>query len=78
MNGPSARLVRELLDRHAPVVCCFAIPARTGRHLLPTGQPPDEYMELPIGEHADPNEVSYQAQPDVDEEQRWWKFDPRV
>lgn len=40
---------------------------------------PDEYMELPIGEHADLYpEVSYQAQPDVDEEQRWWKFDPRV
>ena len=40
---------------------------------------PDEYLELPLGEHAELYpEVSFQSQPDVEEENRWWRFDPRV
>ena len=36
-------------------------------------------MELPLGEHAELYpEVSYQGQADIEEEQRWWRFDPRV
>jgi ATP-dependent helicase HepA len=81
----SARLVRELLDRHGTGRLLFrntraAVQGFPDRELHPYPlASPDEYMELPIGEHADLYpEVSYQAQPDVDEEQRWWKFDPRV
>ena len=40
---------------------------------------PDEYLELPVGEHAELYpEVSYQAQEEIDDEQRWWRIDPRV
>jgi ATP-dependent helicase HepA len=81
----SARLVRELLDRHGTGRLLFrntraAVKGFPDRELHPYPLAnPDEYMELPLGEHADLYpEVSYQAQPDVDDEQRWWKFDPRV
>ncbi|WP_445938425.1 RNA polymerase-associated protein RapA, partial [Pseudomonas sp.] len=84
-NEASARLVRELLDRHGTGRLLFrntraAVQGFPDRELHPYPlASPDEYMELPLGEHADLYpEVSYQAQPDVDEEQRWWKFDPRV
>ncbi|MDP3815216.1 RNA polymerase-associated protein RapA [Pseudomonas sp.] len=81
----SARLVRELLDRHGTGRLLFrntraAVQGFPDRELHPYPlASPDEYMELPLGEHADLYpEVSYQAQPDVDDEQRWWRFDPRV
>ncbi|WP_339079583.1 RNA polymerase-associated protein RapA [Pseudomonas sp. TMP9] len=81
----SARLVRELLDRHGTGRLLFrntraAVQGFPDRELYPYPlASPDEYMELPIGEHADLYpEVSYQAQPEVDEELRWWTFDPRV
>lgn len=81
----SARLVRELLDRHGTGRLLFrntraAVKGFPDRELHPYPlASPDEYLELPLGEHADLYpEVSYQAQPDVDDEQRWWKFDPRV
>ncbi len=81
----SARLVRELLDRHGTGRLLFrntraavqGFPERE-LHAYPLASP-DEYLELPIGEHADLYpEVSYQAQAEVDEDQRWWRFDPRV
>ncbi|SFP10863.1 RNA polymerase-associated protein RapA [Pseudomonas borbori] len=81
----AARLVRELLDRHGTGRLLFrntraAVQGFPERELhgypLPS---PDLYMELPIGEHPDLYpEVSYQALAEVDEEQRWWRFDPRV
>ncbi len=80
-----ARLVRELLDRHGTGRLLFrntraAVQGFPERELHPYPLPsPDEYLELPIGEHAELYpEVSYQAQDDVDEEQRWWRIDPRV
>lgn len=81
----SARLVRELLDRHGTGRVLFrntraAVQGFPERKLHPYPLPcPDEYLELPLGEHAELYpEVSFQAQPDIDEEQRWWRFDPRV
>ncbi|NQD92029.1 RNA polymerase-associated protein RapA [Pseudomonas sp. CrR25] len=81
----AARLVRELLDRHGTGRLLFrntraAVQGFPERELHPYPLPsPDEYMELPIGEHPDLYpEVSYQAQSEVDDEQRWWRFDPRV
>ncbi|MFI8479583.1 RNA polymerase-associated protein RapA [Pseudomonas sp. NPDC078700] len=81
----SARLIRELLDRHGTGRLLFrntraAVQGFPERELHAYPLPsPDEYMELPIGEHPDLYpEVSYQAQAEVDEEQRWWRFDPRV
>jgi len=82
----SARLVRELLDRHGTGRVLFrntraAVQGFPERKLHAYPLPcPDEYLELPLGEHAELYpEVSFQAQPDVsDDEQRWWKFDPRV
>ena len=81
----SARLIRELLDRHGTGRVLFrntraavqGFPQRQlHAHPLPC---PDQYMELPVGEHADLYpEVSFQAQGDSDEENRWWRFDPRV
>lgn len=80
----SARLIRELLDRHG-----------TGRVLLRNtraavrGFPerelhayalenPAQYAELPAGEHADLYpEVSFQAETGAGDE-AWWRFDPRV
>lgn len=80
-----ARLVRELLDRHGTGRLLFrntraAVQGFPERELHPYPLPsPDEYLELPLGEHAELYpEVSYQAQDDVDEEQRWWRIDPRV
>ncbi|PPS60628.1 RNA polymerase-associated protein RapA [Pseudomonas sp. BRM28] len=81
----SARLIRELLDRHGTGRVLFrntraAVQGFPQRQLHPYPLPcPDEYMELPVGEHADLYpEVSFQAQGDNDEESRWWRFDPRV
>ena len=80
-----ARLVRELLDRHGTGRLLFrntraAVQGFPERELHPYPLPsPDEYMELPLGEHAELYpEVSYQGQADVEEDQRWWRFDPRV
>ncbi|HBX54350.1 RNA polymerase-associated protein RapA [Pseudomonas sp. UBA2684] len=81
----AARLVRELLDRHGTGRLLFrntraAVQGFPERDLHPYPLPsPDLYMELPIGEHPDLYpEVSYQAQSEIDDEQRWWRFDPRV
>ncbi|PPA03284.1 RNA polymerase-associated protein RapA, partial [Pseudomonas sp. MWU12-2312b] len=81
----SARLVRELLDRHGTGRVLFrntraAVQGFPERKLHPYPLPcPDEYLELPLGDHAELYpEVSFQAQPDANEEERWWKFDPRV
>ncbi|ARU89306.1 RNA polymerase-associated protein RapA [Pseudomonas sp. M30-35] len=81
----SARLIRELLDRHGTGRLLFrntraAVQGFPERELHAYPLPsPDEYMELPLGEHPDLYpEVSYQAQAEVDDEQRWWRFDPRV
>lgn len=80
-----ARLVRELLDRHGTGRLLFrntraAVQGFPERELHPYPLPsPDEYLELPLGEHAELYpEVSYQAQDDIDDEQRWWRIDPRV
>ncbi len=80
----SGRLVRELLDRHGTGRVLFrntraAVQGFPERQLHPYPLAnPDPYLELPIGERAELYpELSYQAQPDVDEE-RWWRFDPRV
>ncbi len=80
-----ARLIRELLDRHGTGRLLFrntraAVQGFPERELHPYPlSSPDEYMELPIGEHPDLYpEVSYQAQGEYGEEQRWWQFDPRV
>jgi len=80
-----ARLVRELLDRHGTGRVLFrntrsavqGFPERQ-LHAYPLSCP-DAYLELPLGEHADLYpEVSYQAQPETGDEERWWRFDPRV
>nr|WP_024307451.1 RNA polymerase-associated protein RapA [Pseudomonas sp. P818] len=80
-----ARLVRELLDRHGTGRLLFrntraAVQGFPERELHPYPLPsPDEYLELPVGEHAELYpEVSYQAQEEIDDEQRWWRIDPRV
>lgn len=80
-----ARLVRELLDRHGTGRLLFrntraAVQGFAERELHPYPLPsPDEYLELPVGEHAELYpEVSYQAQEEIDDEQRWWRIDPRV
>ncbi|WP_184589545.1 RNA polymerase-associated protein RapA [Pseudomonas nitroreducens] len=81
-----ARLVRELLDRHGTGRVLFrntraAVQGFPERQLHPYVLPnPIEYMELPLGEHPDLYpEVSFQAQADDgDENNRWWRFDPRV
>ncbi|VXB69473.1 RNA polymerase-associated protein RapA [Pseudomonas sp. 8O] len=84
-NEARARLVRELLDRHGTGRLLFrntraAVQGFPERELHPYPLPcPDEYLELPLGEHAELYpEVSFQAQDNVDEEQRWWRIDPRV
>ena len=80
-----ARLVRELLDRHGTGRLLFrntraAVQGFPERELHAYPLPsPDEYLELPLGEHAELYpEVSYQAQDEIDDEQRWWRIDPRV
>ncbi|HEY0288451.1 MAG TPA: RNA polymerase-associated protein RapA [Pseudomonas sp.] len=81
----SARLIRELLDRHGTGRVLFrntraAVQGFPERKLHPYPLPcPAEYLELPIGEHADLYpEVSFQEQVDTTEDERWWRFDPRV
>ncbi|KPB82111.1 RNA polymerase-associated protein RapA [Pseudomonas syringae pv. maculicola] len=80
-----ARLIRELLDRHGTGRVLFrntraAVQGFPERKLHQYPLPcPVEYLELPVGEHADLYpEVSFQSQPEVSEEERWWRFDPRV
>ena len=81
-----ARLIRELLDRHGTGRVLFrntraAVQGFPERHLHPYPLAnPVEYLELPVGEHADLYpEVGYQAQTQDDgAELRWWHFDPRV
>tara|TARA_Y100001951_G_scaffold105363_2_gene122466 strand:+ start:2179 stop:5022 length:2844 start_codon:yes stop_codon:yes gene_type:complete len=84
-NEARARLVRELLDRHGTGRLLFrntraAVQGFPERELHAYPLPsPDEYLELPLGEHAELYpEVSYQAQDEIDDEQRWWRIDPRV
>jgi ATP-dependent helicase HepA len=81
----SARLIRELLDRHGTGRLLFrntrvAIQGFPERELHGYPLPlPNQYRELPPGEHTDIYpELSYQAQIHIEEEQRWWRFDPRV
>ncbi|WP_028240426.1 RNA polymerase-associated protein RapA [Stutzerimonas azotifigens] len=81
----SARLIRELLDRHGTGRVLFrntraAVRGFPERELHAYALPcPAQYLELPLGEHAELYpEVSYQSLPDVTEEERWWRFDPRV
>jgi len=81
----SARLIRELLDRHGTGRVLFrntraAIQGFPERQLHPYPLAlPDQYRDLPAGEHAELYpEVAFQAQGDVSEEERWWRFDPRV
>ena len=80
-----SRLIRELLDRHGTGRVLFrntraAVQGFPERKLHQYPLPcPVEYLELPVGEHADLYpEVSFQSQSDVSEEERWWRFDPRV
>ncbi|KPX86907.1 RNA polymerase-associated protein RapA [Pseudomonas meliae] len=80
-----ARLIRELLDRHGTGRVLFrntraAVQGFPERKLHQYPLPcPVEYLELPVGEHADLYpEVSFQSQSEVSEEERWWRFDPRV
>ena len=84
-NDARARMVRELLDRHGTGRVLFrntrsavqGFPERE-LHAYPL-ECPDEYLELPLGEHADLYpEVNYQAQPEANNDERWWRFDPRV
>ncbi|WP_276488880.1 RNA polymerase-associated protein RapA [Ectopseudomonas mendocina] len=84
-NDARARLVRELLDRHGTGRLLFrntraAVQGFPERELHPYPLPsPDEYLELPLGDHPELYpEVSYQAQDELDDEQRWWRIDPRV
>ncbi|RMN44707.1 RNA polymerase associated protein RapA [Pseudomonas syringae pv. apii] len=80
-----ARLIRELLDRHGTGRVLFrntraAVQGFPERKLHQYPLPcPVEYLELPVGEHADLYpEVSFQSQSDASEEERWWRFDQRV
>ncbi|MEK2612196.1 RNA polymerase-associated protein RapA [Pseudomonas shirazensis] len=81
----SARLIRELLDRHGTGRVLFrntraAVQGFPERHLHPYPLPnPEQYSALPAGERAELYpEVAFQAQGPGDDEQRWWRFDPRV
>ncbi|WP_426810820.1 RNA polymerase-associated protein RapA [Pseudomonas sp. WOUb67] len=81
----SARLIRELLDRHGTGRVLFrntraAIQGFPERQLHPYPlATPEQYRELPAGEHAELYpEVAFQAQGDVADDERWWRFDPRV
>lgn len=81
----SARLIRELLDRHGTGRVLFrntraAIQGFPERelHAYPLATP-EQYRDLPPGEHAELYpEVAFQAQGDVSDDERWWRFDPRV
>ncbi|AYG46325.1 RNA polymerase-associated protein RapA [Pseudomonas sp. Leaf58] len=81
----SARLIRELLDRHGTGRVLFrntraavqGFPERQ-LHPFPVAMP-EQYRDLPPGEKAELYpEVAFQAQGDVAEDERWWRFDPRV
>ncbi|MBM7060527.1 RNA polymerase-associated protein RapA [Pseudomonas sp. UL073] len=81
----SARLTRELIDRHGTGRLLFrntraAVQGFPERQIHPYPLAnPIEYMELPLGEHAELYpEVRYQAQADDGDDARWWRFDPRV
>lgn len=81
----SARLIRELLDRHGTGRVLFrntraAIQGFPERQLHPHPLPnPEQYASLPEGEHAELYpEVAFQSQADQAQEERWWRFDPRV
>jgi ATP-dependent helicase HepA len=70
----SARLVRELLDRHGTGRVLFrntraAVQGFPSANCTLPAANPDEYLELPLGDHAELYpEVSFQAQPDSEEE----------
>ena len=81
----SARLIRELLDRHGTGRVLFrntraAIQGFPERKLHPYPLPsPDQYLEQEPGEHAEIYpEVAFQALAEQPEDERWWQFDPRV
>ncbi|AVD84485.1 RNA polymerase-associated protein RapA [Pseudomonas sp. SWI6] len=81
----SARLIRELLDRHGTGRVLFrntraAIQGFPERQLHPYPLAnPEQYRDLPAGEHAELYpEVAFQAQGEVSDDERWWRFDPRV
>ena len=80
-----ARLVRELLDRHGTGRLLFrntrmAVRGFPERQLHPYPlDNPAQYMELPIGEHADLYpEVSFQNSAESGSSEHWCQFDPRV
>ena len=81
----SARLIRELLDRHGTGRVLFrntraAVQGFPERKLHPYPLAnPEQYLLLPADEHAELYpEVAFQAQGESSEEERWWRFDPRV
>ncbi|HEN8801165.1 RNA polymerase-associated protein RapA [Pseudomonas sp. CM25] len=81
----SARLIRELLDRHGTGRVLFrntraAIQGFPERQLHPYPlATPEQYRDLPAGERAELYpEVAFQAQGEVADDERWWRFDPRV
>ncbi len=81
----SARLIRELLDRHGTGRVLFrntraAIQGFPERQLHPYPlATPEQYRDLAAGEHAELYpEVAFQAQGEVADDERWWRFDPRV
>ncbi|QHG63651.1 RNA polymerase-associated protein RapA [Pseudomonas putida] len=81
----SARLIRELLDRHGTGRVLFrntraAVQGFPERQLHPYPLAnPAPYQDLPAGEHAELYpEVAFQAQGEVSDDERWWRFDPRV
>ncbi|MFK3775810.1 RNA polymerase-associated protein RapA [Pseudomonas sp. NPDC089406] len=81
----SARLIRELLDRHGTGRVLFrntraAIQGFPERQLHPYPLAnPEQYAALPAGERAELYpEVAFQAQGETSDDERWWRFDPRV
>lgn len=81
----SARLIRELLDRHGTGRVLFrntraAIQGFPERKLHPYPLAnPEPYAALPAGERAELYpEVAFQAQGEPGDDERWWRFDPRV
>ncbi|WP_449431514.1 RNA polymerase-associated protein RapA [Pseudomonas putida] len=81
----SARLIRELLDRHGTGRVLFrntraAVQGFPERHLhaYPVAMP-EQFRDLPPGEQAELYpEVAFQAQGETSDDERWWRFDPRV
>ena len=81
----SARLIRELLDRHGTGRVLFrntraavqGFPERQ-LHAYPVAMP-EQYRDPPPGEKAELYpEVAFQAHGDTTDDERWWRFDPRV